>query len=122
METYLVRLKRLDPKRGHVLRRYTYRGIKFQVDRGWYRVSKEVAEYLEQVRQVAADPHSPAAFDVCTEEAARARDAEEAREEKPTLATDAIKVAVARGEADAGVKSKRDDGKGRRAKSPGDAS
>ena len=51
METLLVRLKPHDPRRGHVLRRYTYRGIKFHEERGWYRVEKPVADYLRAVRQ-----------------------------------------------------------------------
>ena len=77
MKTMLVRLKTHDPRRGHVLRRYTYRGIKFQVERGWYRVAEEVANYLRSVRQVASDEHSPLAFDVCTHEEAQAREADE---------------------------------------------
>ena len=46
METLLVRLKRHDSRRGNVLRRYTYAGIKFHEERGWYRVAKDVADYL----------------------------------------------------------------------------
>ena len=42
MQTLLVRLKPYDPRRGFVLRRYTYRGIKFHEERGWYRVDKDV--------------------------------------------------------------------------------
>ena len=34
METLFVRLKPYDPRRGYVLRRYTYRGIKFHEERG----------------------------------------------------------------------------------------
>ena len=40
----------------------------------------EVAEYLRGVRQVAADPHSPPAFDVHTEAEAREIDARDAAE------------------------------------------
>ena len=46
MQTLLVRLKPYDPRRGFVLRRYTYRGIKFHEERGWYRVDKAVAHEL----------------------------------------------------------------------------
>jgi hypothetical protein len=74
MDMLLVRLKPYDPRRGHVLRRFTYRGIKFHDERGWYRVDKEIAEYLRGVRQVQGDKHSPLAFDVCTEAEARALD------------------------------------------------
>jgi len=74
MDMLLVRLKPYDPHRGHVLRRFTYRGIKFADERGWYRVDKGIAEYLRGVRQVPGDKHSPLAFDVCTEAEARALD------------------------------------------------
>lgn len=99
METLLVRLKPHDPRRGYVLRRYTYRGIKFQCERGWYRVEKPVADYLRRIRQVAGDEHSPPAFDVCTADEARALDAREKEGAVPrAAATDDIKVSPARAE------------------------
>lgn len=97
METMLVRLKPFDPRRGYVLRRYTYAGVKFHEERGWYRVEKRVADYLRTVRQQPADPHAPTAFDVCTEDEAKtldARDKEAATARK--TAADEIKVSVAR--------------------------
>jgi hypothetical protein len=99
METLLVRLKPHDPRRGHVLRRYTYRGIKFHEERGWYRVEKPVADYLRAVRQVPSDQHSPLAFDVCTDDEAMGLDARE-KEAGATrkAATDDIKVSAARTE------------------------
>jgi len=99
METLLVRLKPHDPRRGHVLRRYTYRGIKFHEERGWYRVEKPVADYLRAVRQVPSDPPSPLAFDVCTDDEAKSLDARE-KEAGTTrkAATDDIKVSAARTE------------------------
>ena len=99
METLLVRLKPHDPRRGQLLRRYTYRGIKFQEERGWYRVEKSVADYLRDVRQTPGDEHAPLAFDVCTPEEAQALDA---REKEATVtrkaATDDIKLSAARTE------------------------
>jgi len=99
METLLVRLKPHDPRRGHVLRRYTYRGIKFHEERGWYRVEKPVADYLRAVHQVPSDQHSPLAFDVCTDDEAKSLDARE-KEAGTTrkAATDDIKVSAARTE------------------------
>ena len=97
METLLVRLKPYDPRRGHRLRRFTYRGIKFQEERGWYRVDKTVADYLRQVRQVASDEHAPLAFDVCTADEARALDAREKDAATPRkTADDDIKLSEAR--------------------------
>jgi hypothetical protein len=99
MESMLVRLKEHDPRRGHVLRRYTYNGIKFQVERGWYRVSKAVAEYLRGVRQEAGDLHSPLAFDVCTEAEAKELDAREDSASRVRKgAADAVEVSVSRDE------------------------
>jgi hypothetical protein len=97
METLLVRLKPHDARRGHVLRRYTYLGIKLHQERGWYRVAKDVAEYLRGVHQVASDEYSPLAFDVCTDEEAKALDAREETETKVRrAAADEIRLSEAR--------------------------
>ena len=77
METLFVRLKPYDPRRGHVIQRYIFGGIKFQVDRGWYRVTRDTAETLRGLHQCAYDDHSPAAFDICTLQEAQRLDAEE---------------------------------------------
>lgn len=97
METLLVRLKPYDPRRGHVLRRFTYAGIKFQEERGWYRVEKNIADYLRTVREISTDRYSPLAFDVCTEEEARALEAAESEENKVRRgAEDALTATPAR--------------------------
>lgn len=77
MDTVLVRLKPYDPRRRHLLRRYTYRGLKFHEERGWYRVHCSVGDYLKTVRQVFGDVYSPLAFDVCTEDEAKALEGQE---------------------------------------------
>jgi len=120
METLLVRLKPYDPRRGHRLRRFTYRGIKFQEERGWYRVDKTVADYLRQVRQVASDEHAPLAFDVCNADEAKALDAKEKDASTPRkTADDDIKLSEARadgamttGDLPDGQKTPADDAKG----------
>lgn len=84
-ETMHVRLKVHNPKKGHVLRRYTVGGIRFQAGRGWYKVDAEMAAYLEAVHQLPEDEDSPLAFDVCTEAEARAIDAQEARAARQVL-------------------------------------
>ena len=98
-ETMLVRLKPYNKKKGHILRRYTYRGIRFQGTRGWYRVTKEVADYLAQVFQLPGDEDSAQAFDVCTESEAKKLDKLEAHHargatpaEEAADATDAVAV------------------------------
>ena len=76
----LVRLKPYDPKKGHVLRRYTAFSIRFDEARGWYRVEDEVAEYLATVHQIPGDEDSPLAFDVHS--AAEAQAIDEAEKKK----------------------------------------
>ena len=89
----LVRLKSYEPRRGAVLRRFGYRGITFHVERGWYRVSREVAEHLRTVRQVPGDESSPLAFDVCTEEEAKVlEERQEAEARVARRAAEAIQV------------------------------
>jgi hypothetical protein len=98
-DALLVRLKPYDQRRGHVLRRYTYAGIKFHEERGWYRVSKEVAGYLKTVHQLPGDTYTPTAFDICTPEEARLIDAREESESKVRKsASDDLKLSPARGE------------------------
>lgn len=65
MDTVLVRIKPYDPRRGHVLRRFTYRGMKICEDQSWRPVNEDVAEHLRGVRQSADDDSSPLAFDMC---------------------------------------------------------
>ena len=99
METMLVRLTAYNPRRGQMLRRYVYDGVKFQVECGWYRVSKEMAEYLKGVRHEHDDPNSPPAFDVCTEQEAKALDARIEQDAKVRReAGEAIEVSVGRDE------------------------
>lgn len=99
-KTLLVRLKPHNPKRGHVLKTYTYGGVKFLGERGWYRVNASLGEELRDIRQVHDDQDSSPAFDVCTEEEAKAIDEKEAdasttrkTAEKSTV-VDATKPAV----------------------------
>ncbi|WP_223643797.1 hypothetical protein [Corallococcus sp. EGB] len=97
-DTLLVRLKPYDPRRGFVLRRFTYAGIRFQDERGWYRVERKVGEHLRAVRTVPTDRYAPLAFDVCTEAEAKALDAGESEAAKvKRSATDDLKVVPARG-------------------------
>jgi|WetSurMetagenome_2_1015567.scaffolds.fasta_scaffold104444_1 hypothetical protein len=77
-DTLLVRLKPYNPKRGHTLQRYCYSNIIFRTDRGWYRVEAKLAAELRSVQQVHTNQDSAPAFDVCTEEEARAIDEREA--------------------------------------------
>lgn len=79
----LVRIKPYNPRAGNVLRKYTlsaHDGMRFDVDRGWYRVDDAIADVLRQVRMIDGDELSPYAFEICDEdEAKRINDAENQR-------------------------------------------
>jgi hypothetical protein len=77
-----VRLKPYAPSRGHVIRRYSHGGIRFDEERGWYKVDEALALELRQVHQIQEDPYSPLAFDVCSEEEARGLNKVERLEEE----------------------------------------
>ena len=98
MSKVYVRLKPYDPQRGHVLQRYSFKGICFHASRGWYTPPKEVADYLKTIHQIYDDPHSPLAFDVCTEAEAREIDTKEFQEEQPKRPVDQANPVVPRGE------------------------
>jgi len=70
-QAMFARLKPFNPKRGYKVRRYSVFGIRFDHDKGWYKVDPNVAEYLKTVHCDNNDPDSPMAFDVCTEGEAR---------------------------------------------------
>lgn len=98
LDTRLVRLKAVDKRRGHVLRRFTYQGITFLAGQGWSRVSRQIADHLVEVRQIDGDGHSPPAFDVCSEAEARLLDESEARDAQAVRrATDDLPTQAGRG-------------------------
>jgi hypothetical protein len=84
-KSMLVRLKPHDPKKGLLLKQYTYQGIRFQAGRGWYRVDGEVAAYLEEVHSVPGDEDTPLAFEVCTPDEARAMDEKDRKAARQVL-------------------------------------
>ncbi len=99
-DSRLARLKAVDKRRGFVLRRFTYHGVTFVAGNGWSRVGKDIADHLADVRQVDGDPHSPRAFDVCTDAEARLLDESEARDAQAVRrATDELPVQLGRGAA-----------------------
>jgi hypothetical protein len=81
----LVRLKPHDPKKGMVLKQYTYQGIRFQAGRGWYQVNRKVAAYLENVHSIPGDEDTPLAFDVYTPDEARAMDEKDRKAARQVL-------------------------------------
>ena len=92
----LIRLKPFDPKKGHIIRRYTVSGTTFEERKGWYRVSDHAAAYLATVHQIADDEDSPMAFDVCTQDDAKRIDAAERRKAEERARAAEPNVAMAR--------------------------
>lgn len=80
-DTFFIRLKPYNPKRGYKLKTYSVFGLRFKVDAGWYRIDDaNVAAYLKTVHNNNNDPESPLAFDVCTEDEWKGLLADEHRE------------------------------------------
>jgi hypothetical protein len=82
-----------------VLRRYTYAGIKFHEERGWYRVEKagRGLPARHPPGSLRGSSYSPPAFDVCADDEAKALDAREKEIAKvKRSATDDLKVVPAR--------------------------
>lgn len=77
-EVMLVRIKPFDKNKGNLCRRYTYRGTKFEVDRGWYEIPAWVAEEMKDLRHPS---NGQKIFDITTYEGAVEIDEEEAAEE-----------------------------------------
>lgn len=87
LDSLWVRLKPRNEKKGILLRRYSAFGMRFDEKLGWYVVPAminlsdgrkvNVREYLSHVLTDNDNPDSPLAFDVMTEQEARALDAKE---------------------------------------------
>lgn len=85
--TIFVRIKPHNPKKGHRLRRFLVFGLKFEEEKGWYKINRtvthggskvDVAGYLAEVRNSEMDEDSALAFDlVDTQAEALAIDAKE---------------------------------------------
>jgi len=94
-DTYLVRLKPYNKQHHCVLRRYTIAGVRFECGH-WFRVEPDLAGYLRSVRQPPGHPGATLAFDVCTEDEARALVAQEKAAKRPTAPGDALRLRRAR--------------------------
>jgi len=66
-----VRIHPKDPRTGHLVERYVYRGFKFEVAKGWYRVPNNLAEELRDCVQDVNAPVPISVFQVATEDEAK---------------------------------------------------
>lgn len=77
-EVRYVRIKPYDARKGYLRRRTMIEGVRFDVDRGWYKIADlDFAERLADELQDPNDPESKYVFDVCTKEEAQKIDARE---------------------------------------------
>ena len=86
-DTMLVRIHPITKAKAPKLHRYTYRSQRFDLARGWYEVSRELAEELRKINMDHYDPDSPPAFDVATHEEAQTIDENEAKRIERASAT-----------------------------------
>ena len=97
-DVMFVRIKPHNPRKGYRLRRYLVFGMKFEEEKGWYKIDRvvkyagekiDIIAYLEEVRNSETDPDSALAFDITDEAGAKAIDAKEKKDrEKRAAATE----------------------------------
>ena len=94
-DSLFVRIHPVNPGRGHRTRRCLYKGNLYRVERGWYKVSKELGE---EIADLKANPYSigaPNIFQVCTFEEARDIQKEETLANDPRrIVRDAVDIAM----------------------------
>lgn len=64
----MVRIKTYNKGRGHVARRFTYQGKRFDIDHGWYKVGRGMGAELGKIRHPSTDAE---VFDIVELEAAQ---------------------------------------------------
>jgi hypothetical protein len=83
----LVRIRPFNPKAGNKVRTYTYQGVRYREEQGWYRVPYAQAQLLKDCLQDEDDPLSQNVFDVLPEDQALALEEQEAaRRERASAA------------------------------------
>lgn len=70
----LVRLKTYDRHLGQLARRYTYQGKRFEIDKGWYKVARSVANEIAELKHPST---GALMFDVVEEDVADEIDTQE---------------------------------------------
>lgn len=93
-ETRLVRIR--PGRKGFKVKRYMYRGTRYDAERGWYRVGLALAMELEKFHQDHYDDESPKLFQVCTDEEAATIDEAESKKAEKAPATRPHQVAAVR--------------------------
>lgn len=91
----LVRIYPFNRGSGHITRRYTYRGTRFDVDRGWYEVPAWVANELKGLYHPST---GTSIFEVQTSEGALQVDVQEAEQEVKSPAARPNKPKAFRGD------------------------
>lgn len=92
----LVRIKPYNAKAGHKILSYTYAGVKYLENRGWYRLEDDsLADELAELK--AGDGrYDPEVFDVMSEEEAVELEQEETFQKEKAKAAQANEVLAAK--------------------------
>jgi len=80
-----IRIHPFNPQRGFKVRRFVYRGQRFEEERGWYRVTDEFAEEVRDLRQDAYNPDSKPVFQVADADEAKKLSVKDYEEANPTV-------------------------------------
>jgi len=67
-----IRIHPFNPKRGFKIKRFNYRGQKFESERGWYQVEDDFAEEVRDLKQNPYEEDSKPVFEVADEDGAKA--------------------------------------------------
>lgn len=74
----LARIKTPDKRKGHLVRRYTYQGKRFDCDNGWYKVGRGMGDELAKLKNPSTDTFI---FDIVELEEAEEIDHKESNQE-----------------------------------------
>jgi hypothetical protein len=66
-----ARINPPDPKRGHRCHRYVFRGFRYESEKGWYKVSDQLAAELKTLVEDTNAPIKVLVFQVATEAEAK---------------------------------------------------
>ena len=70
MSAFYARIRPYNPKRGATAQSYTFKGVRYLEEKGWYEIdNRDLAIYLSRVT-LSSDPDGPRVFEVITEKQA----------------------------------------------------
>ncbi len=80
-----IRLHPFNPQKGFKVKRFGYRGMRFQSEKGWYQVTDEFAEEIKDFTQTLTDPDSKPLFQIASEVEAKKLSMKDYEEKNPEV-------------------------------------